>query len=810
MENIQCNIEDFTINCENNQRTKFYQCNICGTSLLSKKSFTKHYNSVHAKNQKAVRESLAKKNLLSHKCEICEKLFHSEINLRSHKIWHREWKYECDICHLMFPSQGFVNSHRSQIHFPKPRNCRWHCGQTFKQPSERLLHEKRIHYQTKYSDVSCDICGKSISSKWPGLLKRHKKTHLNPSERTEEYKCSKCFEVFQSRDKVKQHRKLVHYNAKYRCFECDKLFIFERNLKIHIEKMKNKKHIKKAHKCESCHKSFFNTQNLKIHIGHSHKDYKMYKCVTCNKSFFKAQRLKLHIHTDHEGNTASKCESCGKLFLNESSMKRHIKMVHEGNALCQTYKCEKCNKTFSLSKSLKIHMSTDHGGNYKCDLCAQSFSTEMGLRVHFSHTHREKYKAKKRSRNKLEHGNYQQEVQKSKRKSDKMYKCDKCKKEFLTKGYLTKHIENVHEGLKRFKCDPCGESFSQSGELRRHMAIMHDGKKFKCEFENCSKEYASRGELKYHIRSTHGYTLQCNHCDRKYLDTHELNLHNLKDHENEKIKCESCHKYYSKIYIYQYHNKTIYEEGKSKFKCKSCSIQGRSFNSHVGQIRHEKIHHYLNKPLERICDICGKPCSTEIGLKNHKNTHLNPLERIEEYSCSICSKTFPTAKQCTEHRKSVHNTAKFECPKCNKKFVKEKNMQVHVEKHKLPKKNRNENSYSCYQCSSDQKYSISSLRRHLKSKHSAVYKCKEDGCEKSFLYEKQFNAHMRNHQNRKCHLCSYVSTAKGSNGPQYARIHLIMVHKLTIEDLLLLGRYDPKIKEGKDIWLKRYVLLNNR
>ena len=56
-----------------------------------------------------------------------------------------------------------------------------------------------------------------------------------------------------------------------------------------------------------------------------------------------------------------------------------------------------------------------------------------------------------------------------------MYKCKKCDKEFLTKSHLTKHIENVHEGLKRFKCDSCGESFSQSGELRRHMAKIHDG-----------------------------------------------------------------------------------------------------------------------------------------------------------------------------------------------------------------------------------------------------------------------------------------------------------------------------------------------
>lgn len=212
LQKIQCNSDDFTIDCENDKRAKFYKCNICGTSLLSKKLFTKHYNSVHTNNQKGVRESLARNNLLSHKCEICEKLFQSDIHLNRHKVWHREWKYECDICHLMFPSEGIVRSHKTQIHFPKTRSCRWNCGQTFTNPSNRLLHERTKHYQNKPLEITCDICGKICSNR---SLRRHKKTHLNPSERTDEYKCSKCFEVFQTRDKVIHHRKLVHYNAKF-------------------------------------------------------------------------------------------------------------------------------------------------------------------------------------------------------------------------------------------------------------------------------------------------------------------------------------------------------------------------------------------------------------------------------------------------------------------------------------------------------------------------------------------------------------------------------------------------------------------
>ena len=397
---------------------------------------------------------------------------------------------------------------------------------------------------------------------------------------------------------------------------------------------------------------------------------------------------------------------------------------------------------------------------------------------------------------------------------------DHCNREYLDTHELDRHKLKDHKNQKPNECIPIVNHKNQKCDDKEFISMNfeNDEKSYKCEI--CGTSFLSMESCLNHYNSTHmknqkevqelsgknnSASYQCEICEKTFQKRTSLQQHKLW-HGERNHECDICHKMFPCEQFVKRHKNLIHFP--NAIPCRwNC---GQTFNSHGGRIKHEKIYHYLNKPLERICDICGKPCSTEIGLKNHKNTHLNPLERIEEYSCSICSETFPTAQQRTEHRKSVHNTAKFECPKCNKKFVKQKNMQVHVEKHKLPKKNRNENSYSCYQCSSDQKYSISSLRRHLKSKHSAVYKCKEDGCEKSFLYEKQFNAHMRNHQNRKCHLCSYVSTAKGSNGPQYARIHLIMVHKLTIEDLLLLGRYDPKIKEGKDIWLKRYVLLNNR
>ena len=234
LKNSQCNIENFSIIPANDEKVMFYKCNICGTSFLSKKLCLDHCNKVHMKNQKEVKELLRNNTTTaSYKCDICEKKFNTEKYLKDHRVWHGEFNYECDICHKMFPSKSARSSHKIK-HFPKTLVCRWNCGETFIDSNGRMNHERRNHYENNPLERSCDICGKPCSTE--KLLKCHKKTHLNPSERTDEYKCSKCSEVFQTKEKVIEHRKLMHYDEKFRCSKCNKIFVLERNLILHMEK----------------------------------------------------------------------------------------------------------------------------------------------------------------------------------------------------------------------------------------------------------------------------------------------------------------------------------------------------------------------------------------------------------------------------------------------------------------------------------------------------------------------------------------------------------------------------------------------
>ena len=130
-----------------------------------------------------------------------------------------------------------------------------------------------------------------------------------------------------------------------------------------------------------------------------------------------------------------------------------------------------------------------------------------------------------------------------------------------------------------------------------------------------------------------------------------------------------------------------------------------------------------------------------------------------------------------------------------------------MEKHESEssKKSTNTNCiHSCHQCTSDKKYNIRDLRKHLKSKHSVILKCKEYGCQKTFWHEERYQRHVKKHQDSKCHLCYLVLA-----NPMNARIHLIGVHKLTIEELTKLGKYDPNNfrvkKKNEGSWLNRYV-----
>ena len=385
---------------------------------------------------------------------------------------------------------------------------------------------------------------------------------------------------------------------------------------------------------------------------------------------------------------------------------------------------------------------------------------------------------------------------------DILYKCDKCDKIFQSKDGYRLHLKNSHcnrENItihidsdtkaKSFKCNICGTSFQS-----KKLCLIH------CNSAHARTQKEVQELFATNITKSH----KCNICEKTF--SKKIYLKDHKEWHGELIhECDICHKMFPSKSAANSH-KSVTHFPKSLICRWNC---GETFNASGVRMKHEKSKHYETNPLERICEICEKPCPTEVSLRNHKKTHLNPSERTDEYKCSKCSEVFQTKGKVKEHRKLVHYDKKFTCSKCNKIFVNEKIFKLHIEKHDSEsfKKTGNTNYiHSCHQCSSEVKFSIVSLRKHLKDKHSVIFKCKAYGCQKTFWHEERYQRHVKKHQDSKCHICYLVLA-----NPMNARIHLIGVHKLTIEELTKLGRYDPndfRIRKKNEVsWLNRYVCL---
>ena len=108
------------------------------------------------------------------------------------------------------------------------------------------------------------------------------------------------------------------------CSKCDKTFVSETTLKVHIKMVHDKI---KDQQCEHCLNVFLTKSELKRHMI-THSDRRI-KCSKCENTFASKETLKIHMKMVHEKIKNFKCENCSKSFFAKSDLKRHISfLVH--------------------------------------------------------------------------------------------------------------------------------------------------------------------------------------------------------------------------------------------------------------------------------------------------------------------------------------------------------------------------------------------------------------------------------------------------------------------------------------------------
>nr|XP_029727001.1 zinc finger protein Xfin-like isoform X2 [Aedes albopictus] len=309
---------------------------------------------------------------------------------------------------------------------------------------------------------------------------------------------------------------------------------------------------------------------------------------------------------DHE------CRVCDKQLSSCAVLRKHLrthqspeerqraKPPSDGKPLPRPFKCEFCPNTYVTHAALWTHTQVKHKNNtYECEICGYQFPLRELLNRHMkTHTAREHTKEDFQVLRKLA-------PKKDKVTNRKNNNADGTKKnESGSKNRKTNKPTNV--GTKKcakpstelpFPCDICEQSFETLVLLYRHKRYLHKPKRFKCPV--CDKCFAYRKQRNMHMRGH----------DKLQSDT-------IKDFE-----CDECHK--------------IYPTWKALYA-------------------HVTIGHIKRKSLSEERTVPCPKCNKMFQTQTQKDLHFRVVHASVEYKCHICDIVFPIRVKLWEHMTHRH------------------------------------------------------------------------------------------------------------------------------------------------------------
>lgn len=175
------------------------------------------------------------------------------------------------------------------------------------------------------------------------------------------------------------------------------------------------------------------------------------------------------------------------------------------------------------------------------------------------------------------------------KRSNGLFGCRFCKKEFVDSSCSINHMQEVH-GKLLHKCDTCGQEFRMKSEIDEHKASHLKDAPLPFQCGSCPKGFenfeAFQDHSKLHqLKKKYG----CAQCGRKYDDETKLN-HHMASHQSKPYACNRCNKTFRSSHSCAKHQKLHGDH--SRFNCNLCN---RHFLSAENLHTHLKNH---NKPFK--------------------------------------------------------------------------------------------------------------------------------------------------------------------------------------------------------------------
>lgn len=256
--------------------------------------------------------------------------------------------------------------------------------------------------------------------------------------------------------------------VKFTCPICDKHFMSDYFLKIHILK-----HRIRRTTCKICLLHFTSKFNLHEHMKVVHLLSKKMCCACkiCGRAFSSESKKNLH----ERNHKSRRCDLCYKVFSSQANFNKHMErhaMKFNIHAQNKKQTCSFCEKEYTNDNELTIHVNKTHLQikPYSCDMCEKQFYTQKNLKCHKKvHSLRSKEK------------------------------CEFCSKALKSRKQLVIHIRK-HIGIKPHQCLLCSQMFYSESLVIKHMNKWHGGR-FCCKL--CKKVFVNKVGLKTHVNMVH-------------------------------------------------------------------------------------------------------------------------------------------------------------------------------------------------------------------------------------------------------------------------------------------------------------------
>ncbi|XP_062544306.1 zinc finger protein ZFP2-like [Armigeres subalbatus] len=373
-------------------------------------------------------------------CKLCGMVFQSHTQTVHHWAIHKndEDRILCEVCEKPFWRELDLKLHRREFHGIDVANheCPY-CGEKFKRKVDMLKH-REIH-------TGCKFCIKQCSS-YRAMLKHARQHHRN-----ELLPCNSCQATFLSTKELTAHETM---HADGRVENCIQFPL---------------KNWTAAH-CQTCERDLFSVEYLQRHMENDHKqgsakkpirqknfkrrskeeldllEYK-FKCSDCSARFRLRSSLRSHWRKNHSG-LKFICEHCGISFKSKHEMLTHELYLHSTK---RPFACDFCEKRCHTKNDLAIHRrSHTNEKPYKCwhEGCDKAYKTRSAVTKHYRiHSGEKPYKCSYGGCDKSYACSQLLKVHVRKHTLEKPFKCYYCELYFNSTNNRSKHCHRHHVGL---------------------------------------------------------------------------------------------------------------------------------------------------------------------------------------------------------------------------------------------------------------------------------------------------------------------------------------------------------------------------